>query len=111
MRRRLATVIALLALAAPASATTIADVFANAESLDGQQVTVTGRVADPALGFAGESSWTLTDGEHRLVVLGTGPAPTRDSELTVTGKVGWKEGDEEFTWPPILHGAAWQAAK
>ena len=45
------------------------------------------------------------------MVLGKGPAPTRDSELTVTGKVGWKEGDEEFTWPPILHGAAWQAAK
>ena len=30
--------------------------------------------------------------------------------VTVDAKVGWREGDEEFTWPPILFESSRQTA-
>jgi len=30
--------------------------------------------------------------------------------VTVDAKVGWREGDEEFTWPPILFDSSHQPA-
>lgn len=108
MHKVTTTILFLLGLATVAGATTIADVAANGESLNGQKVTVTGRVAEPRSGYAGETIYTITDGEHRLTVLGKGDPPAVGTRLSVTGDVAWKEGDEEFTWPPILAGANWE---
>ncbi|MFM8410319.1 MAG: hypothetical protein ACKOCT_08575 [Alphaproteobacteria bacterium] len=108
MRIVATTIFTLLGLAAVAEATTIADVAANGESLNGQQVTVVGRVAEPRSGYAGETIYTITDGEHRLTVLGKGDPPAVGTQLSVSGKVAWREGDEEFTWPPVLVGATSQ---
>ncbi len=103
-------VVAGLAGAGGARGATLADVVANGESLAGRTVTVDGRVADPKLQFAGETTYTLTDGTKRLAVFGKAPAPAKGQHLQVTGTVGFKEGDEEFTWPPILYDATWQTA-
>lgn len=94
---------------APVAATTLAEVVGNGRALSGQRVTVSGTVADPRLGYAGETTYTLTNGVERLAILGKGNAPTKGVQLQVTGTVGFKEPDEEFTWPPILLDATWQA--
>src|SRR5689334_23323110 len=103
-------VVAGLVVASGARAATVADVVANGETLAGRTVTVDGRVADPKLQFAGETTYTLADGTNRLAIFGKAPAPAKGQHLQVTGTVGFKEADEEFTWPPILYDATWQTA-
>lgn len=111
MRRLGLTLAALLFAPVVAGAgETIASVVANGEGLSGRTVSVTGRVADPKATLGSESTFTVTDGDHRLAIFGHGTAPTTGQTLVVTGTVGFKSEDEEFTWPPILVNATWNPA-
>jgi len=110
--RRLGLAFATLLLApvVAGAGETIASVVANGAHLSGQTVTVTGRVADPKATLGNESTFTVTDGDLRLAIFGHGRAPTTGQALVVTGTVGFKPEDEEFTWPPILVNATWTPA-
>ena len=97
--------VAVLVLGAPGVAlavTSIAAIVGAGESYSGQQVVVTGTVASPAIGYAGEVVYTLADQDARISVFGYGTPPAVGDRVEVTAKVGWREGDEEFTWPPVL---------
>lgn len=85
-----------------ATAVSITDIVAAPESYSGQQVTVVGTALDPRASYAGETVYTLSADDRRITVFGRGNAPASGERLEVTAKVGWREGDEEFTWPPIL---------
>jgi hypothetical protein len=97
--------VAVLLLGVPGvvlAATSIAAIVGAGESYSGQQVVVTGSVASPVIGYAGEVVYTLTDQDARISVFGYGTPPAVGDRVEVTAKVGWREGDDEFTWPPIL---------
>jgi len=100
----------LAGLAAPVAATTIADIVAAPESYSGQQVTVTGTVVDLRAAYAGETVYNLSADDRRITVFGRGATPAAGDRVTVTAKVGWREGDEEFTWPPVLFESSRQPA-
>ncbi|HLY39192.1 MAG TPA: hypothetical protein VKU61_14200 [Candidatus Binatia bacterium] len=111
MARTLVACLVLIAgLAARAGATTIADIVAAPESYNGQQVTVTGTVADPSSAYLGDIVYNLSAGALRITVFGRGTLPAVGDHVTVDAKVGWREGDEEFTWPPILLESSHQPA-
>lgn len=116
MRARLASsfVVAILGGAAVGHATpamTIAEVIANGASLQGQTVAVSAAVTDQRFDYAGETTFTVADASgKRLTVFGKGSAPAVNAAVLVTGVVGYKAPDEEFTWPPVLHGAQWSPA-
>jgi hypothetical protein len=102
---RVIRVVAVLALGAPGvalAATSITAIVGAGKSYSGQQVVVTGTVASPVIGYAGEVVYTLTDQDARISVFGYGTPPAVGDRVEVTAKVGWREGDEEFTWPPVL---------
>jgi hypothetical protein len=107
---RIVLVVAALIAAGPAAATTIADIVANPEGYSGQQVTVVGTVAAPKAEYAGETVYTLSSGDRRITVFGRGAAPGVGDQVQVGAKVGWREGDEEFTWPPVLFETTRQSA-
>ena len=111
MARTLIACFAMVAgLAVRGGATTIADIVAAPESYSGRQVTVTGTVADPRAAYAGETVYNLSADNRRITVLGRGAVPAAGDHVTVDAKVGWREGDEEFTWPPILFESSHQPA-
>jgi hypothetical protein len=106
---RVLRLVAALVLAAPGialAATSIAAIVGAGGSYSGQQVVVTGTVASPAIGYGGEIVYTLTDQDARISVLGYGTPPAVGDRVEVTARVGWREGDEEFTWPPVLFESA-----
>ncbi len=109
-RTVIAALVLVAALGARGSATTIADIVAAPQSYNGQQVTVTGTVADPRAAYAGDTVYTLGADDRRITVFGRGTLPADGDHVSVTAKVGWREGDEEFTWPPILFESARQPA-
>jgi hypothetical protein len=104
--RRMPRALALagLALAAPslAAALTIGAILDAPPTYDGEQVTVVGTVVAPVADHRGESAYNLQDGTRRISVFGSGPAPHPGEHLQVSGKVGYKAPDEEFSFPPIL---------
>src|SRR5215510_15313752 len=100
--RWLPATIAFLLVALPAAATTIGAILDAPASFDGQQVTVTGTVVGPVPAYRGESAFNLQDGDRRISVFSTRTAPPLGQHLQVTGKVGYKPPDEEFTWPPLI---------
>ncbi len=108
--RLVCLVLAALPVAGTAAATTIADIVAQPEAYSGQQVTVVGTVADPKAAYAGETVYTLSSGDRRITVFGRGATPAAGDQIQVSAKVGWREGDEEFTWPPVLFETARQPA-
>jgi hypothetical protein len=111
MTRPALAAFALLAVVATrASATTIADIVADPEGYSGNQVTVVGTVGDPKAAYAGETVYTLSADDRRITVFGRGILPAGGDHVSVTAKVGWREGDEEFTWPPVLFESARQPA-
>jgi len=94
--------VALLTTRAHAAETPIAAIVADGEGYNGQAVMVSGTAVEPAYTYAGEGLYTLTDGDHRITVVAKQPPPTLGSRVTLDAKVGWRTGDDEFTWPPIL---------
>jgi hypothetical protein len=108
---RMLALVALVALAAPAGATTIADLVATPAGYKDQTVTVEGTVASPDVGYAGESAYTLQDGDLRLSIFSRNEPPVAGTRLSVTGRVGYKAPDDEFTWPPVLMESARQPAR
>ena len=102
--------VALVLAAAPAAATTVADIVGAPETYRGQHVTVVGTVEAPSFAYGNETVYTLSGADRRITVFGFGPAPTVGTHLQVTATVGWKEGDEEFTWPPVLVNSTSQPA-
>jgi starvation-inducible outer membrane lipoprotein len=109
-RIALVSITLAVVLAASAGATTIADVVGAPASYSGQHVTVVGTVATPRAAYAGETVYTLSDGRLRITVFGYGTAPAVGDRVQVDARVGWHEGDEEFTWPPVLFESARQPA-
>jgi len=99
---RLVAALVLGAAGVALGATPIATIVGAGESYSGQQVLVAGTVAGPVIGYAGEVVYTLTDQDARISVFGYGTPPAVGDRVEVTAKVGWREGDEEFTWPPVL---------
>ncbi len=86
--------------------TTIAEVAADGAGFNGQQVTVAGTVTTPRYQAAGESVYTLSDADRRITVFSKQGAPAEGAHIEVVATVGWREGDEEFTFPPILFESA-----
>ncbi len=111
MARTLVACLFLLAgVAAYAGATTIADIVAAPESYNGQLVTVTGTVANPSLAYLGDITYNLSADNLRITVFGRGTLPAVGDHVTVDAKVRWRQGDEEFTWPPVLLESSHQPA-
>ena len=102
----IALAVALAIACAPAGAASIADIVADGEAFNGQQVTVVGTVTDPRAAYAGETMYTLSGDGRRITVFGRGSAPALGERLEIDAKVRWRAGDEEFTWPPILFQSA-----
>src|SRR5436853_6163993 len=100
----------IAALAARAGAATITDIVAAPASYKGQQVTVTGTVAGPSAAYVGDTVYNLSADDRRITVFGRGTLPAVGDHVTVDAEVGWREGDEEFTWPPILFESSHQPA-
>lgn len=92
----------LSAAAALAGPSSIPAIVADPEAWSGLEVTVVGTVAAPALERTGETVYALVDGDRRITVVGRGSAPGLGDRVEVTATVGWKQPDEEFTWPPVL---------
>jgi hypothetical protein len=99
-----ALLLALVLAATPAIAlaVTIADIVDAPETYAGQRVTVVGTVTEQTIGYRGETVYTIGADDRRITVFGFGPAPATGDRLEVNAKVGWKQPDEEFTWPPVL---------
>lgn len=102
MPRALPFTVWLLALAGPAAATTIGAILDAPASFDGQQVTITGTVVAPVAGLRGESTFNLQDGNRRMSVFSATTPPHLGDRLQVSGKIGYRTPDEEFTFPPVL---------
>jgi hypothetical protein len=92
------------------AATPIADIVAEPERWAGRDVTVVGTVLAPSAAYLGDGVYTLSADERRITVFSKGGAPTPGARLEVTARVGWREGDEEFTWPPVLFESTRRAA-
>ena len=106
--RAIVALLVCLLGAAVVSATTIAELVANGATLAGQTVTVAGTVIGPKLNGVGESTFNISDANgQRVSVFGKGTTPSLGAAVAVTGVVGYKAPDEEFTWPPVLHAATW----
>jgi hypothetical protein len=94
--------LALIASRVDAVETPIGAIVDDGEGYNGQAVVVSGTVVDPAYAYAGQGLYTLTQDERRITVVAKQPPPPIGAQVTLDATVGWKEGDEEFTWPPIL---------
>lgn len=84
------------------AATPIGAIADDGEGYNGQTVQVVGTAVLPAYDYAGESVYTLTQDERRITVVAKQPKPPLGALVSVDATVRWREGDEEFTWPPIL---------
>jgi hypothetical protein len=93
-----------------ADATSIAAIVAAPEDYAGQEVTVSGTVAEPSVVHRGEALYTLLEDGRRIDVVGLAPLPPLGGRLEVTAVVRLKAPDEEFTWPPVLFEKERQAA-
>ncbi len=92
----------LLVARAAGADTSIGAIVDDGEGYNHQAVVVTGTVVDPAYTYAGEGLYTLTQDQRRITVVSKQPPPTVGTRVTLNASVGWREGDDEFTWPPIL---------
>jgi hypothetical protein len=108
---RMLALVALVALAVPAGAVTIAELVGAGATYKDQTVTVEGTVVSPDVGYKGESAYTLQDGDVRLSVFSRNAPPLAGSRISVTGRVGFKDPDDEFTWPPVVMETARQAVQ
>ncbi len=97
-----AVMVGLAALPVVVRAASLAAIIDAPASYAGQEVTVVGTVTDQRLGYAGESVYTISGEDRRITVFSRSVPPTTGDRLEVTAQVGWREPDEEFTWPPIL---------
>jgi hypothetical protein len=94
---------ALLVLTATAAApTAIGAIVDSPASYADQDVTVVGTVSEQSFGYRGESAYTLKGDDRRLSVISSASPPVPGTLLQVTGKIGFRAPDEEFTWPPVL---------
>jgi hypothetical protein len=90
--------------------TSIAAIVDHPDDYANTQVTVTGTVDGPSVGYLGESFYTLRGDERRISVVSHSPAPAVGAQLQVTAKVGRHPPDEEFDFPPVLVESARQPA-
>lgn len=104
MRRLVVAVgFALVAVSAVAwAATAISEIVADPERWAGREVTVVGTVLAPSVAVASDGAYTLVADERRITVFSRRGAPEAGARLEVRARVGWRHGDEEFTWPPVL---------
>src|SRR6266850_4822526 len=97
-----AVLLLLFATTAAHADTPIGAIVDDGEGYNGQAVVVSGTAVEPAYTYAGEGLYTLTDDDRRITVVSKVPPPPLDTRVTLNATVGWREGDDEFTWPPIL---------
>ena len=93
---------ASLVLAPAARATSIGDITSAPASFADKQVTVVGTVTGPPLGYRGESIYTILEDGRKITVVSKSNPPGAGDRLQVTGKVGYRPPDEEFTFPPVI---------
>ena len=112
MPRKASLLAAVLVAALPAAAgaTSIADVVDHPDAYANTQVTVVGTVIQQPLGYLGESMYTIAADDRRITVVSSRTPPAAGERLEVSGKVGVKPPDEEFTWPPVIRESGRQPA-
>lgn len=88
--------------AAAATTTSIAALLGAPASYADQNVTIDGTVTAQSIGYAGQSIYTLQKDDHRITVVSKSVAPHPGDRLQVSGRVGYRPPDEEFTFPPIV---------
>jgi hypothetical protein len=83
-------------------AASILDITDAPQSYANVQVTVVGTAEAPSLDYLGESAYQLRDGTRAITVFSHGLAPLSGQRISVTGVVGFRPPDSEFTFPPVL---------
>jgi hypothetical protein len=83
-------------------AASLLDITDSPQSYANSQVTVVGTAEAPALDYLGESAYDLRDGARAITVFSHGLAPVSGQRIAVTGIVGFRPPDSEFTFPPVL---------
>lgn len=82
--------------------TSIAAIVESPADYANREVTVVGTVTDQAFGYAGQSTYTIRGNDRRITVVSRRNAPRSGEEVRITGKVGFRPPDEEFTFPPVI---------
>jgi hypothetical protein len=94
-----ATLVATTALAV----TPVGELIANPAPYADTSVTIEGRVLGTGLPYRSEVGYTVQGGDDaRINVVAHGAAPANGSRVRVTGKVGYRPPDEEFSFPPVI---------
>ena len=103
MRLALLLVAMLLATAATAAITPIGELIAHPAPYADTTVTIEGRVLGAGVPYRSEVGYTVQgDDDTRINVVARGAAPRDGSRVRVTGRVGYRPPDEEFTFPPVI---------
>lgn len=85
------------------AATPVRDLIRNPAQYAGTTVTVAGRVVGPVVAHGGDVGYTLQgDDDYRINVVGRGELPAIGARIAVTGTVGYRPPDEEFSFPPVI---------
>jgi hypothetical protein len=103
--RRLPLVVACAALlgGSARAATPIGELIAHPATYADTVVTVVGTVRGPSVGYQADAAYDLRGDDERVItVFGRAPAPTPGSRVSVTGRVGYRPPDEEFSFPPTI---------
>jgi hypothetical protein len=103
MRRLLVLGTVPLIATAALAATPIGELIANPSPYADTSVTIEGRVLGAGLPYRSEVGYTVQGSDDaRINVVARGAAPADGSRVRVTGKVGYRAPDEEFTFPPVI---------
>ena len=103
MKRPEVLALAMLLATTALAATPIGELVRNPAPYAGTTVTVEGRVLGAGISYRSEVGYTVQGSDDtRINVVGHGAAPADGSRVRVTGKVGYRPPDEEFTFPPVI---------
>lgn len=103
MKRPAILLTATLFAPAAMAATPIGELIGNPAPYAGTTVTIEGRVLGSGLPYRTEVGYTVQGSDDvRINVVGHGAVPADGTRVRVTGKVGYRPPDEEFTFPPVI---------
>jgi hypothetical protein len=104
MRVTALTAALVLTVAAGArAATAIAELIRDPARYANTSVTIEGKVVGPLLSYQADVGYTVQGGDdYRINVVAKGERPVVGSRVRVTGTVGYRPPDEEFSFPPVI---------
>jgi hypothetical protein len=103
MTRPAVLLVAMLLAATATAATPIGELVGHPAPYAGTSVTIEGRVLGPGIPYRSEVGYTVQGSDDaRISVVARGAAPADGSRVRVTGTVGYRPPDEEFTFPPVI---------